>query len=55
MAVPSHLIDYVIKHELCHTVHHDHGDKFWQLMDNVTGGRAKQLRMELKKYRTSLT
>jgi predicted metal-dependent hydrolase len=55
MAVPSHLIDYVIKHELCHTVHHDHGDKFWQLMDNVTDGRAKQLRMELKKYRTSLT
>ena len=48
MALPSHLIDYVIKHELCHTVHHDHSDKFWRLMDDVTDGKAKALRRELK-------
>lgn len=54
MAVPSHLIDYVIKHELCHTVHHDHSDKFWKLMDDVTDGRTKDLRRELKEHRMPL-
>lgn len=50
MALPSHLVDYVIKHELCHTVHHNHSDHFWQLMDEVADGRAKMLRRELKTY-----
>lgn len=54
MAVPSHLIDYVIKHELCHTVHHDHSDKFWELMDKVADGKAHTLRKELKEYRMPL-
>ena len=55
MTLPSHLIDYVILHELCHTVHHDHSDAFWALMDKVTEGKAKSLRQELKEnYRTEL-
>ncbi len=52
MRVPSHLIDYVILHELCHTVHHDHSPRFWELMDKVTNGQAKAMRKELVKYST---
>lgn len=52
MRVPQHLRDYVILHELCHTVHHNHSDQFWQLMDKVTQGNAKSLRKELRQYNT---
>ena len=55
MTLPSHLMDYVILHELCHTVHHDHSDAFWALMDKVTDGKAHALRKELKQnYNTEL-
>ena len=37
-------------HELCHTKHHDHSPAFWAEMDRVTGGKAKALRQELRKY-----
>lgn len=53
MQVPEHLQDYVILHELCHTVHHDHSPRFWALMDSVTDGKAHDLRHELHKYHTT--
>lgn len=50
MTLPPHLVDYVILHELCHTVHHDHSPHFWSLMDQVTQGRAAQWNKELRTY-----
>ena len=52
MRLPEHLQEYVILHELCHTVHHDHSPHFWALMDKVTGGKAHQLNKEIKNYHT---
>lgn len=50
MTLPGHLRDFVIIHELCHTVHHDHSPRFHALVDRLTGGREKDLARELKNY-----
>jgi predicted metal-dependent hydrolase len=51
MMLPDHLSDYVILHELVHTRHKNHGRGFWEALDQVTGGRARSLRKELREYR----
>jgi len=48
--LPQHLSDYVILHELTHTVHKNHGKLFWQSLNKITGGKAKQLAAEMKQY-----
>ena len=54
MLLPSHLMDYVMLHELTHTKEMNHGPKFWELLDKLTGGCALQLRKELRDFHTGL-
>ena len=35
MRLPEHLRDYVILHELCHLRHHDHGENFHRLLEQL--------------------
>ena len=48
--LPQHLSDYVILHELTHTVHKNHAPIFWRHLDKITNYKAKQLAKELKLY-----
>lgn len=50
MRLPDHLVDYILVHELCHTVHKNHGPGFHALMDSFYGGCHRQLSKELKNY-----
>ena len=46
--------DYVILHELVHIQHRDHSNKFWEALDELTGGNSKNLRKELRGQRIML-
>lgn len=54
MLLPQHLSDYVILHELAHTIEKNHLASFWNFLDNLTDGKAKYLSNQLKKYSTSV-
>ena len=47
--LPDELIDHVIIHELCHTVHKNHGAEFHKLLDFHCGGKEHAQAEELKK------
>ncbi len=46
--LPDRLSDYVILHELVHTIHRNHGPGFWETLDKLTAGDSKGLRKELR-------
>ncbi len=50
MSLPPHLIDFVIIHELCHTVHFNHSREFHALVDLITKGRERELTLELRNH-----
>ena len=49
MKLPKHLIDFIILHELCHTIHMNHGPRFHKLLEKVCPDAAKNEK-EIKKY-----
>lgn len=53
MRLPERFIDYVIVHELCHTIHHNHGPNFKRLLYSIIP-EAAIIEKEMKKYRTQI-
>jgi predicted metal-dependent hydrolase len=51
--LPQHLSDYIILHELVHTIHKNHGKFFWESLDIVCGD-AKGKAKELKNFRLEI-
>lgn len=54
MLLPRYLVDFIILHELCHTIEMNHGENFWKLLNKVSGNKAKEFTADLKKYKTDL-
>ena len=49
MQLPNNLIDYVILHELVHTIHKNHSKKFWNALEKVLP-ESKTFDKKLKRY-----
>lgn len=54
MRLPQTLQDYLILHELCHTVEKNHSKAFWDLLDKVCLGQARVLDKTLNTYRLDI-
>lgn len=51
--LPWHCINYVIYHEFAHTIHHNHGSEFWDLVAKFEP-KYRSIRKEMKHYSPEL-
>ena len=49
VTLPSELADYVILHELCHTVHLNHSADFWEFLERLAPD-CRALRLRLRRH-----
>ncbi|MFO8234522.1 MAG: YgjP-like metallopeptidase domain-containing protein [Bacteroidales bacterium] len=54
MRLPDHLADYVLSHELCHTIHKNHSTYFWKLLSSIMNEDVSKHRYEIKNYSPQL-
>lgn len=52
--LPRYLSDYVMLHELAHTIEMNHGPNFWALLNRLTEGKAQSLRHELRNHQPKI-
>ncbi|MBN1821565.1 MAG: M48 family metallopeptidase [Prolixibacteraceae bacterium] len=52
MKLPDHLIDYILLHELAHTIVKNHSNSFYEELNRTTNGKSKELAKEIKHYST---
>lgn len=53
LLLPEKYIDYVVFHELAHTVELNHSEKFWKLLDSFCGEDAKAISRSLRQYKST--
>ncbi|MDO5664073.1 MAG: DUF45 domain-containing protein [Bacteroidia bacterium] len=53
LLLPEKYIDYVVLHELAHTIELNHSEKFWKLLDNFCGENAKAISQSLRKHKST--
>lgn len=49
ISIPKSLFEYVVIHELCHLVEHNHGARFWELVESLLPD-YRDRRAQLKRY-----
>jgi predicted metal-dependent hydrolase len=54
MLLPDYLVEYIVLHELCHTIHLNHSPKFHALLESTVDGQSKALNRELRAYRPAI-
>lgn len=52
LLLPERYIDYVVLHELAHTIEMNHGENFWKLLDRFCGEDAKAVSRLVRKYKS---